>query len=177
MVTKAPGYSKDTQCIKWDQSEHCRTEFREVVPAKWDPNTASGTHRMHVKLLGARGKSVCIGQVFQVDNGANKPFAELYYSSDGTLTMGVARCKGGVKEDPQNCQQHMQPLGKVPLNTIFTYDIRFEKGKLWAGINGDVRQLETHFSTPKASFKMGNYNQETDEASIHVFEFTTEHVN
>jgi len=131
-----------------------------------------------VKLVGIRGANVAIGQVFQVDNGANKPFAELYYrGSDGLLQVGVARCPGG---SAANCNQDLQPIGKVPLGTAFSYDIRFERNVLLAGINvaadgTGLKPLTTYFNTTGASFKVGNYNQATDDASIHILELTTQH--
>jgi hypothetical protein len=169
MVMKAPGYSKDHPCIKWSGSNHCRTEFRETSPASWSPSAA--TNRLHVKLVGIRGSNVCIGQVFQAGGSANKPFAELYYQ-DGTVLMGVATCPGGAND---GCGQDLQKLGTVALGTPFTYDIRFEGNVLKAGINGQVNTLRTHFTTPGAMFKVGNYNQGTDDASIHILELTTQH--
>lgn len=168
---KAPGYSKDHPCIKWTGSNHCRTEFRETTPASWSPSAS--TNRLHVGLVGIRGSNVCIGQVFQVDSGASKPFAELYYhGGDGAVVMGVATCPGGANA---GCGQDLQQLGTVKLGTPFTYDIRFEGGVLVAGVNGQMKTLRTHFSTPGALFKVGNYNQGTDDASVHILELVTDH--
>jgi hypothetical protein len=170
MVMKAPGYSSSNKCIKWSESSHCRTEFHEASPKSWSPTV--GTNRLHVTLVGIRGKNIAIGQVFQVDSGQNKPYAELYYRDDGSVKMGVATCPGGSKD---GCGQDLQDLGKVPLGTKFSYDIWFEGGVLKAGVNGNMKTLRTYFKTPRASFKVGNYNQGTDEASIHIFELTTSH--
>ncbi|KAK0712091.1 alginate lyase 2 [Lasiosphaeris hirsuta] len=170
MVMKAPGYSKDHPCIKWSGSNHCRTEFRETSPTSWPPSAT--TNRLHVKLVGIRGRNVCIGQVFQVGSSANKPFAELYYHDDGTVVIGVATCQGGAND---GCDQDMQPLGVVALGTAFTYDIWFEGNVLKAGVNGQMKTLKTYFTTPGAMFKVGNYNQGTDDASVHILELTTQH--
>jgi hypothetical protein len=170
MVMKAPGYSDGRPCIKWSGSNHCRTEFRQTSPASWSPSTA--TNRLHVSLVGIRGGNVCIGQVFQVGSSANKPFAELYYRSDGTIVMGIATCPGGAKD---GCGQDLQRLGTVALGTPFTYDIRFERNVLMAGVNGQMKALKTYFTTPGAMFKVGNYNQGTDDSSVHIFELVTDH--
>jgi len=171
LVMKAPGYSEDRPCIKWSGSNHCRTEFHEAKPASWAPT--AGLNRLHVKLVGIRGSNVCIGQVFQVGGEANKPYAELYYhGGDGKIEIGVATCPGGANA---GCGQHLTTLGKVPLNTPFSYDIRFEGNVLKAGINGAVQTLQTYFTTPGANFKVGNYNQGTDDSSVHLLELTTQH--
>ena len=86
--------------------------------------------------------------------------------------MGVASCPGGANDD---CHQLPQTLGHVSLGTVFTYDIWFEGNVLKAGVNGDMKTLETKFTTPGASFKAGNYNQGTDDASVHILELTAEH--
>jgi hypothetical protein len=174
MVMKAPGYSKDHPCIKWSGSNHCRTEFHEVQPKSWSPKAAR--NRLHVKLAGFRGSNVCIGQVFvdpQDSDRPRKPFCELYYSGkDGNIKMGVATCPGGGND---GCSQDLQLLGTVPLETPFSYDIWFEGGVLMAGVNGNMKTLKTYFETPAVFFKVGNYNQGTDEASVHLFELTTDH--
>jgi len=86
--------------------------------------------------------------------------------------MGVATCPGGGKD---HCPQDSQTLGSVPLNTAFTYDIWFEHGVLKAGVNGDMKTLKTYFTTRDAAFKVGNYNQGTDDASVHIWELTAQH--
>src|SRR3569833_170551 len=170
MVMKAPGYSKEHPCIKWSGSNHCRTEFHESSPPPWSPS--GGTNRLHVKLVGIRGSNVCIGQVFLSGVTANKPLAELYYWANGTVIMGVATCPGGAND---GCHQDLQPLGVVPLNTLFTYDIWFENNVLKAGVNGDMKTLRTSFTPPRAFFKVGNYTQGEDDASVHIWELTTQH--
>ena len=170
MVMKAPGYSAANPCIKWSGSNHCRTELHESTPSSWSPNAA--TNRLHVKLVGIRGSEVCIGQVFQSGSSANKPYAELYYRDDGTVFIGVATCPGGADD---GCKQDTPMLGTVPLGTPFSYDIWYEGNVLKAGINGNMKTLTTYFNTPGAFFKAGNYDQGTDDASVHILELTTQH--
>ncbi|KAF2643656.1 alginate lyase 2 [Massarina eburnea CBS 473.64] len=169
MVMKAPGYSSSRPCIKWSGSNHCRSEFHEDTAA-W--STTSGTNRLHVKLSAGYGTKICIGQVFQSGTGSNKPYLELYYNSNGDVVTGVATCPGGAND---GCGQDTTTIGNVPFNTQFTYDLQFEGGVLKAGVNGNLKTLKTFFTTPKASFKFGNYNQGTDDASVHIFELSVQH--
>ena len=169
MVMKAPGSPDQTGCLTTSGSEHCRTEFGEL--ANWSPT--SGTNRLFADLLGTNVHSICIGQVFQSDSGYNKPFAELYYGSDGTVQFGTElQAEGGQGQD-------LQPIGTVPVGTRFTYEVRFEGGILLARLNGDpFKTVTTHFTTPKAFFKAGNYNQDTtttDTGDMHFFQLVITH--
>ncbi|KAI0972417.1 polysaccharide lyase family 7 protein [Xylaria arbuscula] len=169
LVMKAPGTPAKTGCVKFAESDHCRTELGEK--ATWSPNT--GTNRLFAELVGTNVHNICIGQVFQADSGFNKPFAELYYSSDGKIQFGTAKAAAG------GAGQDLQLLGTVPVNTRFTYEVRFEGGQLLARINNNAfTTLRTYFTTPKAFFKAGNYNQDlttTDTADLHFFQLTITH--
>ncbi|KAF1959352.1 concanavalin A-like lectin/glucanase [Byssothecium circinans] len=170
MVMKAPGYSSSRPCIKWSGSNHCRTEFHETTAA-W--STSNSLNRLHVKLSAGYGSNICIGQVFQSGTGFNKPYLELYYHpGSGDIIAGVATCPEGGNA---GCNQAMTTVGNVAMGTVFTYDVQFEGGVLKVAINGKVTTLKTFFTTPKASFKFGNYNQGTDDASVHVFELSVQH--
>lgn len=70
----------------------------------------------------------------------------------------------------------MNQIGTVTPGSRFTYDLRFENGQLQFGLNGGaLKTLKQYFSTPKAFFKMGNYNQGGDDSDIHVFGLTVQH--
>ena len=117
--------------------------------------------------------NICIGQVFQAGGQYNKPFAELYYHSDGQVLLGTAeKAAGGGGQD-------LQLIGTVPVGTRFTYEVRFEGGQLLARLNGDAfKTLRTYFTTPMAFFKAGNYNQDvetTDTADLHFFQLVITH--
>ena len=170
MVMKAPGSPAQSGCLTTSGSQHCRTELGEL--AQWSPT--SGTNRLFADLLGTDVHNVCIGQVFQADSGFNKPFAELYYSgADGGVRFGTEyQAQGGQGQD-------LQLIGTVPVGTRFTYEVRFEGGNLLARLNGDAfKTLRTYFTTPKAFFKAGNYNQDldtTDIADLHFFQLKITH--
>ncbi|KAJ8133193.1 hypothetical protein O1611_g433 [Lasiodiplodia mahajangana] len=169
LVMKAPGTPSKTGCVKFAESEHCRTELGEK--ATWSPNT--GTNRLFADLVGTNVHNICIGQVFQADSGFNKPFAELYYTSDGKIQFGTAKVAAG------GGGQDLQLIGTVPVGTRFTYEVRFEGGQLLARINNNAFiTLKTYFTTPKAFFKAGNYNQDlatTETADLHFFQLTITH--
>ncbi len=190
LVMKAPGSPSQTGCVKFAESEHVRNPWRHFLPkrvitnsselqcrtelgekATWSPNT--GTNRLFADLVGTNVHSICIGQVFQAGSGYNKPFAELYYTSDGKIQFGTAKAAAG------GAGQDLQLLGTVPVNTRFTYEIRFEGGQLLARINNHAfTTLRTYFTTPKAFFKAGNYNQDlttTETADLHFFQLQITH--
>ncbi|KAH8157232.1 hypothetical protein CIB48_g11010 [Xylaria polymorpha] len=104
LVMKAPGSPSQTGCVKFAESQHCRTELGEK--ATWSPNT--GTNRLFADLVGTNVHNICIGQVFQADSGFNKPFAELYYSSDGKIQFGTAKPRpaglGKISSSSEQCR-------------------------------------------------------------------------
>lgn len=81
MVMYVPGDPATTGCVKWKESDHCRTELGQVSD-RWDP---WGPHnRMTATLtVTAAGGNTCIGQVFHAD--PLKPSAELYYEDSGRI--------------------------------------------------------------------------------------------
>lgn len=167
MVMKAPGNPDLTHCVKFKESQHCRTELGEVQP--W--SSTNSVNRLTMTLLAVAGNYTCIGQVFQAHPNPNKPLAELYYGSDGVLHLGVAKKSSGGN-------QISFTLDKVPFGTKFSYELSFEKGLLGFSLNGGKRRIfEQYFSTPSAFFKAGNYNQEKSAvtSSIHVFALNIAH--
>lgn len=175
LVMKAPSPS-NSDCIKYSGSEHCRTEFHEVNPAtgsgavSWSP--AGSPNRLWVELLGSYGSDVCIGQVFQADGNPdhNKPLAEVYYQSNGDVSIGVEyEAVGGQG-------QNVTVITNVPVGTQFTYEVRYEENVLKMQVNNaGLVHLETYFTPSGVFFKAGNYNQGTAEADIHLFGLVVTH--
>nr|POE72964.1 hypothetical protein CFP56_30903 [Quercus suber] len=166
MVMKAPGDPATTGCAKTGGSEHCRTEFRETDPSSW--STEASKNRLFVELIGESGSDICIGQAFQAGD-ILKPVAEIYYRSNGDLEVGVEKVATGGS-------QKLYPVGNVALGTRFTYELRYESGKLGISINGgDLQNLALFFDTPNAFFKAGNYNQGDDAGDIHLFQLIVTH--
>ncbi|KAH6626691.1 polysaccharide lyase family 7 protein [Chaetomium sp. MPI-SDFR-AT-0129] len=176
LVLKVPGSPDSAQCVTTPNSKHCRTELREVnpsngQPASWDPKAA--TNRLFGRLLatstGDKSGTV-VGQIHIDDSVSTKPVAELYYAANGDLSMGVEQTRDGGN-------QIVKKVGNVPVGTEFTYEIRYEGGKLSVLINGGSEQvLDTYqLDSPASYFKAGNYLQGTTASNIHFFEITVKH--
>jgi len=175
LVMKAPSPS-NSDCIKYSASQHCRTEFHEVIPSTgsnqvhWSPGAS--LNRLYVDLLGEYGSEVCVGQVFQADGNPdhNKPLAEIYYKSNGDIVIGVEyQAIGGQG-------QNLTTIANIPLGTRFNYEVRYEGNVLKMQVNNaGLKHLETYFTPSGAFFKAGNYNQGTAEADIHLFGLVVAH--
>lgn len=165
IVMLAPGLPEETHCATTSGSDHCRTEFREVDPntgknTDWDP---SGTNTLTVGMTvikaddGTHGTA--IGQVFASD--PKKPLAEMYYSQEGKIVVGVKTSDKG----------HQVPttVGQVPLGTPFTYELSYSQGQLSVTINGNKTPLSTYdWDSPRCYFKAGNYNQAVSDVGSEV---------
>ncbi|KAM0479057.1 hypothetical protein ACHAPX_005037 [Trichoderma viride] len=162
MVMKAPGGGN---CATFPGAPRCRSEFGETNP--WSSSAA--TNRLTADLLVTGGSSICIGQVFQ-SNSNNKPLAEVYYNGNGQITVGVEFVAAGGQG------QDLNQIGTVSPGTRFHYELRFESGALQFSLNGGAfKTLKQYFTTDRAFFKMGNYNQGGDDSDIHVFGLTVQH--
>ena len=164
MVLSAPGNPDETGCVTSGGSKHCRTELREVDPdtgknANWSPK---GTNVLKVTMTvvtaddGSHGTA--IGQVF-----ATKPLAEMYYSREGKIVVGV-------KPD-EDSGQKITELGQVDVGTEFDYEMEYSNDVLSITINGDRTELDTYeWDSPDCYFKAGNYNQgkSGDESEVHI---------
>ncbi|KAL1983782.1 hypothetical protein VTN96DRAFT_9868 [Rasamsonia emersonii] len=177
LVMKVPGDPASTGCVTTPNSQHCRTELREMDPssgaaASWDPNAA--TNRLSATLTVVQADNskygTVIGQVHIDDSVSSKPVCELYYSQNGDLTMGVEQTRSGGNEV-------MTKVGNVPLNTQFSYEIRYESNVLSVSINGGAQQtLSTYqLDAPKSYFKAGNYNQGSSQSEVHFYEISVQH--
>lgn len=126
LVMKVPGSPASSGCVTTSNSEHCRTELREINPPNWDPNAS--INRLSVSLaVPVPDKSrygTVIGQI-HIDNSiSSKPVCELYYSSSGDLNMGVEQTRGGRDEK-------IMYIGNVPVDTPFSYSIAYESNIVW----------------------------------------------
>lgn len=165
IVLVAPGNPDLTGCTTSSGSVHCRTELREVVSATgknaaWSPkNTNSLTVSMTVVAADDGSHGTAIGQVFAAD--ASKPLAEMYYSRQGEIVVGV-------KPDA-NSGQIVTKVGTVAVGTKFEYKLDYSKDVLTVTINGKATKLDTGGNwAPTCYFKTGNYNQGKSAASSKV---------
>jgi hypothetical protein len=167
---KVCGSPDSCGCVTTTNSKHCRTELREIN--SWSPT--AGTNRLAVSLAveqpdnGSRG--TVIGQIHIDDSISSKPVMELYYNSNGDLSVGVEQTRDGGNEVFTN-------VGNVSVGTAFTYEIRYESGALSVIINGGkVQTLSTYsLNNPSSYFKAGNYNQGSSASDIHFYSIKVTH--
>ncbi|KAL2016723.1 hypothetical protein VTK56DRAFT_3152 [Thermocarpiscus australiensis] len=176
LVMTVPGSPRSAGCVTTPNSKHCRTELREVDSdtgrsASWDPNKP--VNRLFGRLTAVQtgdGSGTVVGQI-HIDNViSSKPVAELYYSANGDLTIGVERSRKGGG-------QVRTLVGNVPVGQEFTYEIRYEKNELSVAIDGGPPQvLDTYdLDAPKSYFKAGNYLQGSTPSNIHFFRIRVQH--
>ena len=176
LVMKVPGSPDSAGCVTTPNSKHCRTELRELDPntgrsASWDPNQP--VNRLFGRLscgTTGDGTGTVIGQIHIDDTISSKPVAELYYNSNGDLTMGVEQTRAGGNQIPT-------PAGNIPPGQVFTYEIRYESNVLSLVINGGSPQTFSTYqlNAPRSYFKAGNYLQGTTPSSVHFFEIRVQH--
>jgi len=172
LVMKVPGSPSSSGCVTTTNSEHCRTELREINPSSWDPNTS--TNRLIVSLAvetpDDSNYGTVIGQIHIEDSVSSKPVCELYYNSDGILTMGVEKTRSGGDEV-------FTKVGSVSVGTPFMYEIAYEINVLSVSINGgDATTLDTYsLDAPPSYFKAGNYNQGDDASDVHFYAISVAH--
>src|ERR1700761_3372750 len=176
LVMKVPGSPASAGCVTTPNSLHCRTELREVDPStgspnSWDPNAA--TNRMKATLIVTvpddSEHGTVIGQIHIADNVSTKPVCELYYSSNGDISIGVEQTRAGGDEV-------ITQLGNVPLGQQFSYELEYYDNQLKVAINGNFKTLSTYsLNAPKSYFKAGNYDQGTTASDVHFFALTIQH--
>jgi hypothetical protein len=175
LVFKVPGAPDATGCVTSKNSKHCRTELREVSPAKsWDPKNE--VNRLKAKLAVVQADNskwgTVVGQIHVDDDVSNKPVCELFYNANGDVTMGV-------EQIPDESSLEYTKVGHVDLGKTFEYEIRYEKGELSVSIDGgNFITLNTgSLNAPLSYFKVGNYNQGTGNAAseVHFFDIKIEH--
>lgn len=172
LVMKVPGSPSSSGCVTTPNSEHCRTELREINPSSWDPNASTNRLTVSLKVTNPDNSQygTVIGQVHIDDSISSKPVCELYYSASGTLSMGVEQTRSGGNEK-------VVTVGSIPVGTLFSYEIAYENNVLSVSINGGPEQVLSTYSldAPLSYFKVGNYNQGTDPSDVHFFAINVEH--
>ncbi|KAI9163914.1 hypothetical protein HJFPF1_05546 [Paramyrothecium foliicola] len=168
LVMKVPGSPSTSQCVTTPNSKHCRTEFRENSPSKWSPFGAVNRLFGDLKVV-KNDDEICVGQIHIDDSISHKPVAELYYASNGRLSMGVQKCR--------TCTQQRSEIDNVPKGQRFTYEIRYEKNVLSVSINGKAfKTLDTfELNGPDSYFKAGNYNQGDGQTEVHFYNIRVSH--
>jgi hypothetical protein len=169
MVMKDPGVN----CVTTPNSQHCRTELREVNPSNgqttsWSPNNALNRLKATVKVTNA-GDETVIGQIHIDDSVSSKPVCELFYNSNGDINIGVEQTRAGGNEIRTY-------LGTIPVGTQFSYEIEYNANVLKVAINSSFHTLSTYsLDAPLSYFKAGNYGQHPTASDVHFLALTIEH--
>lgn len=176
MVMYVPGGTENTGCVTTPNTHYCRTELRELNPAtgkivSWDPHAA--TNRLKATVLASAvdngSHGTVIGQIHVDGNVSEYPIAKLQYAASGDIVLGV-------EDSIETGGTTYHKVGNVPLNTKFSYEIRYESNVLSVGINGGAQQVfATSYDGPLSYFKAGNYNQGTTPSSIHFYSVSITH--
>ncbi|KAG0652806.1 hypothetical protein D0Z07_0646 [Hyphodiscus hymeniophilus] len=172
LVMKVPGSPASSGCVTTPNSKHCRTELGEINPPNWDPNASINrlTVSLAVPVPDNSDQGTVIGQIHIDESISTKPICELFYSSSGTISMGVEQTRSGGNEK-------VIQVGSIPVNTTFSYSIAYENNVLSVSINGGTAQILSTYrlNAPLSYFKVGNYNQGDDPSEVHFFSINVEH--
>lgn len=172
LVMKVPGSPSSSGCVTTPNSQHCRTELREISPSSWDPNAATNRLSATLKVTQADDSShgTVIGQIHIDDSVSSKPVCELFYNSNGDISIGVEQTRSGGNEV-------VTYVDNVPVDTTFSYEIQYESNVLSVSINGGAAKTFSTYSldAPESYFKVGNYNQGDSPSDVHFFAISTQH--
>lgn len=167
MVMVVPGAVGTDGCVTTPNSLYCRCELHENI--SWSPNSPFNVMAADLKVV-ETGGDTCIGQIhIDASEGTSKPALEMYYMSDGTVTVGVENTRTGGG-------QSITTLGAVPVNTRFNYEISWNSGNLQAGIKGNMKNIDQQaLNNPLSYFKAGNYLQGDSRSEVHFFDVQINH--
>ena len=192
------GSPSSCDCDTTGNSDHCRTELREVLPTReWDPKGPVNRLRATVRVMAADNgnRGTIIGQIHVNTDDVSAPAAKLYYSESGMLTFDV-------KTSIDDGEDMYTELGVIPLGEKFTYEIRYENDELSVSINdGEFQKFDTYdLNAPPCDFKVsrppspplsqtalvasgptlmclqvGNYNQGDTPSSVRFYALEISH--
>ncbi|KAK4446234.1 alginate lyase-domain-containing protein [Podospora aff. communis PSN243] len=163
LVTRVLGSPASTGCVTTPNSQHCRTEFREVNPNSWNPWQAVNRLSATLAVVAAGGETV-IGQILIDPSISPRPVGELYYNNNGRITWGMAQTRAGGN-------QVRYTIGTIPLGQRFSYEIRYENNVFSISLDGGAMVTITTYqlNAPLSYFKAGNYLQGDSPSEVHFF--------
>ncbi len=150
-------------------SSYPRSELREMNADGSEANwPVTGTNTLSATLAVTQVPDhVCVGQIHcgtAIQTGltaTTKPLLELYYTSNGDITLGIEVSPSG--------SQTSYDIANVPLGTKFNYTIQLTgDGTITLVLNG----ITSTFTMPSSFvgygeyFKAGNYDQSAGDAGI-----------
>jgi hypothetical protein len=140
-------------------SRYPRCELREMtvtgLAADWP---TVGTHALSATLKATRVPDhVAVGQI-HVGTGfpaSTKPLLELFYYATGAIVLGM-------EQSPASQGEVLNPVGNVPVGTMWSYDIRLTANTIRVTINNGYPQtfaIAPAFGHENMYFKAGDYDQ------------------
>lgn len=172
LVMKVCGSSDSCGCVTTKNSKHCRTELREKSPNSWSPSASVNRLSASLAVIKADDSKhgTVVGQIHVDDSVSTKPVCELFVNKKGEVTMGV-------EQIPEESSLEYTKVGHVTIGKQFSYEIRYEKGKLWVSIDGgEPQKLGTgQLQGPASYFKAGNYNQGDSPSEVHFYSIDIKH--
>jgi len=177
MSMGVPGSPASTHCVTTPNSQHCRTELREVDASgnlfNWSPNAPTNRLTVELAVLTAASGALgtVVGQIHIDDSISSKPVCELYYQSNGNLGVGVQKSRTGSQSRP------LTVVGNVPVGQKFSYVIQYELGALSVSINnGAPHKLDVSaLASPQSYFKVGNYNNGDSASLVDFYSISVQH--
>jgi alginate lyase len=143
----------------YPRSELCELDADGKV-ANWSPK--SGNHEMSATVRATKIPShVVVGQI-HLGTGtpsSTKPLLELYYASDGQISLGI--------EDSPAGGQSRYDIAKIPVGTKWGYVIGLSGSKITLKVNLLTRTftMPSSFDKEGMYFKAGNYDQSSGSGS------------
>ncbi len=140
-------------------SNYPRSELREMTASGAAANWLSpGTHTLSATVKATLIPShVAVGQI-HLGTGtpsSTKPLLELFYASNGDISMNIEQSPAGGNEIPY-------PAGNVPLGTAWSYVIGLSGETISLVVNGGTPQswtMSSTFDQEGMYFKAGDYDQ------------------
>lgn len=143
-------------------SNYARSELREMTAsgsaAAWLP-TGTNTLSATVKVTQVPSH-VCVGQIHLSENsGSTKPLLELYYYSNGNISLGIENSPTGG--------QTAHSITTVALGKQWTYVISLSGNTIGLNVNGTNHTftMPSSFNGYPMYFKAGDYDQSSGSSS------------
>ncbi|KAF2152790.1 polysaccharide lyase family 7 protein [Myriangium duriaei CBS 260.36] len=170
LVMRVCGSPDTCSCVTSANSKHCRTEFHEAD--SWQPTAKRNRllASLSVPVPDNSKYGTVIGQIHIDKTVSIRPVCLLLYNSKGDITFAVEKTRDGG--DSTNSK-----VGNVKVGSKFSYEIRYEGGKLSIGINGGAQEVvsQNELDNPLSYFKAGNYNQGSSASEVHFYTIEVQH--
>jgi hypothetical protein len=161
------GSLADTGCSILPSTEPCSIWLEETT--KWDPNNSTNglSATLSIQTTDTSEYGIVFAQIDVDSTISTTPIVELYYSSNGLITMGAwTSWLNGTT---------FIPIGSA--GAIFSFEFTYEKNFVGLAIDGGRPSTLGSFDAdaPLSYFKVGNYMQSEEASSVHFFSISISH--